>query len=320
MPVRFTSPSLGGQRDSFFKTGEWQIGVSYRRLYADRWFVGTKVDESAAPFGKPLYLDIHSLDLTVTYGFSRRTSLMVTLPLSTGTHSRLYADGSRHKVQATGIGDVNAILSRWLLDPNMHMDGNVSLGVGIKLPTGRNAVEDDFFAADGTVTQKVVDQSIQPGDGSLGFIVQSQAYRALVTHLVAYASGSYLVSPRKKTRVPSPLPGVTLAVPDIYSARAGLAYVLPPKTGTSVNLGLRIDGIPLRDVIGGGDDGFRRPGHTLYLDPGVAVRIGKQELTLSVPIRLSQNFSRSLIDRERNFRGGGDLADYMIFGGYSVRF
>src|SRR3954469_2054271 len=320
MPVRFTSPSLGGQRDSFFKTGEWQLGASYRRLYAHQWFVGPKVDESAAPFGKPLYLDIHSLDLTVTYGLSRRTSVMVTLPMSTGTHSRLYADGSRHKVQPTSIAYINTILSRCLLDPNMHMDGNVSLGVGIKLPTGRNTVKDDFFAADGTVTQNVVDQSIQPGDGSLGFIVQSQAYQAVAARLVAYASGSYLVSPRKKTGVPSPLPGVTLAVPDVYSARAGFAYALAAKTRTSVNLGLRIDGIPLRDVVGGGDDGFRRPGHTLYLDPVTAVRIGKQELTLSVPIRLSQNFSRSLIDRERSFRGGGDLADYLIFAGYSVRF
>jgi hypothetical protein len=320
MPVRFTSPSLGGQRDGFLTTGEWQVGASYRRLYADQWFVGTKVDESAAPFGKPLYLNIHSLDLTVSYGFSRRTSVAVTLPLSTGTHSRLYADGSRHKVQATGIGDVNAILTRWLLDPNMHMDGNVSLGVGVKLPTGGNKIEDDFHAADGTVTQRIVDQSIQPGDGSLGFIVQSQAYQAVGHQFVAYASGSYLVSPRKKTGVPSPLAGVTLAVPDVYSARVGLAYALAPKTGTSVNLGLRIDGIPLRDIVGGGDDGFRRPGHTLYLDPGISVRIAKQELTLSIPTRLSQNFSRSLIDRQRNFTGGGDLADYLIFAGYSVRF
>jgi len=320
MPVRFTSPSLGGQRDSFFKTGEWQVGASYRHLYADQWFVGTKVNESAAPFSKPLYLDINSLDLSVTYGFSRRSSVMVTLPFSTGTHSRFYADGLRHKVRATGIGDVNAILTRWLLDPNKHVNGNVSLGLGVKLPTGHNESVDDFFAADGTITQKVVDQSIQPGDGSLGFIVQSQVYRELRPQLTAYASGSYLVSPKKKTNVPSPLPGVTLSVPDVYSARLGVAYALPSKTGTSANLGLRIDGIPLRDVVGGGDAGFRRPGHTLYLDPGLAMRVRKQEFTLSVPIRLSQNFSRSLIDRERNFRGGGDLADYLIFAGYSVRF
>jgi len=320
MPVRFTSPSLGGQRDGFFKKGEWQVSASYRRLEADQWFVGTDVNEAAAPFGKPLYLDINTLDLSLTYAFTRRANMTLTAPLSYGTHSRFYADGVRHKVRGEGVGDVNAIASLWLLDPNMHLDGNVALGFGIKPPTGNNEVEDDFFAADGSVTRRVVDQSIQPGDGGWGFIAQAQAYQRIASRINGYAFGSYLISPKKKTDVPSPLAGVTLSVPDAYSLRAGVEYALAPSQGLSVNLGARIDGIPLRDVIGGGDDGFRRPGHTLYLDPGGTMRIGKQEFTLSVPIRVRQNFSRGLIDRERNFKGGGDLADYLVFAGYSVRF
>jgi hypothetical protein len=320
MPVRFTSPSLGGQRDSFFKKGEWQISASYRRLEADQWFVGPDVNEAAAPFGKPLYLDINSLDVSLTYGLNRRASITLTAPFLYGTHSRFYADGVRHKVSGRGIGDVNAIANLWLLDPNMHLDGNVALGFGIKPPTGNNRIEDNFFAADGSVTKRVVDQSIQPGDGGWGFIAQAQAYKRLASRLNAYVSGSYLISPKKKTDVVSPLAGVMLSVPDAYSARVGAAYALIPSRGLSVNLGGRIDGIPLRDLIGGGDDGFRRPGHTLYLDPGAAMTIGKQELTISIPIRLRQNFSRSLIDRERNFKGGGDLADRLVFVGYSMRF
>lgn len=320
MPVRFTSPSLGGQRDSFFKSGEWQFSAAYRRLYADQWFVGRDVDESAAPFGKELFLDINSLDLTITYGFNRRTSIAVTVPMSYGTHSRFYADGLRHKVRARGIGDMNAIGTMWLLDPNMHIDGNLGLGFGVKAPTGSNTAQQDFFQRDGSITKNVVDQSIQPGDGAWGFIAQAQGYQRIASRLNAYAFGSYLISPGKQSHVASPLPGVKLSIPDVYSVRTGIAYALAPSRGLSMNLGARIDGIPLRDVVGGGDDGFRRPGHTLYADPGVAIRIGKQELTFSTPIRLSQNFSRSLIDREKNFKGGGDLADYLIFAGYSVRF
>jgi hypothetical protein len=320
MPVRFTSPSLGGQRDEFFKKGEWQVSASYRRLEADQWFVGPDVNEAAAPFGKPLYLDINTLDLSVTYAFTRRANVTLTAPLSYGTHSRFYADGVRHKVSGRGVGDVNAIASVWLLNPDLHPDGNVALGFGIKPPTGNNRIKDDFFAADGSVTKRVVDQSIQPGDGGWGFIAQAQGYQRLVSRLNAYVFGSYLISPKKKTDVVSPLTGVVLSVPDAYSVRAGAAYALIPSHGLSVNLGGRIDGIPLRDVIGGGDDGFRRPGHTLYLDPGAAMKVGKQEFTISIPIRLTQNFSRSLIDRERNFKGGGDLADYLVFLGYSVRF
>src|SRR3954463_13341071 len=105
MPVRFTSPGLGGQRQSFLASGEWQIGAAYRHLGADQWFVGTAVNELAAPFGKPLYLDINSLDLSVAYGVSRRISVALTLPFSYGTHSRLYADSVRHKVSGLGLGD-----------------------------------------------------------------------------------------------------------------------------------------------------------------------------------------------------------------------
>jgi hypothetical protein len=319
MPVRFTSPSLGGQRESFFDAGEWQVGVAYRRLYADQWFVGTRVDESAAPFGRPLYLDIHSLDVSVAYGVSRQTSLTLTLPFAYGTHSRFYADQQRHRVEAYGLGDVSLVGNHWVLDPATHAGGNVALGLGIKTPSGNNEFEDEFFNADSTVGRRVVDQAIQLGDGGWGFLVQVQAYQRLLPDMSGYVFGSYLVSPREKTAVPAPLPGTTLSVPDVYTARAGLAYAAWMTEGLSLNLGLRIDGIPLRDLVGG-EDGFRRPGYTLFLDPGLALRRGRSELTFSLPLRLHQDFQQSLIDRERDFRGGGDLADYLIYLGLTRRF
>lgn len=319
MPVRFTSPSLGGQRDGFFKPGEWEASVSFRRLHADEWFVGRDVNEAAAPFGQPLYLNINSVDLSVTRGISRRVSVTLTVPFSYGRHSRLYADMVRHEVSARGVGDINAVANVWLWDPDVVQDGNVSLGFGAKAPTGDFRVQDDFFAADGSVSRRVVDQSIQLGDGGWGFIAHARGFRRLGDRLSGYAFGAYLVAPKKKTNVPSPLSGVPLSVPDVYSMRTGLTLALAPSHGLSTNLGVRIDGIPLRDVVGGGDDGFRRPGYTLFFDPGAAMRIGRHEFTLSVPIRLRQNFSRSLIERERNLPGGGDLARYLVFAGYSAR-
>src|SRR5439155_1341411 len=83
--------------------------------------------------------------------------------------------------------------------------------------------------------------------------------------------------PRESTEVASPIPGtpvVHLAVPDVYSARAGIAYALAPARGISLSLGGRIDGIPQGDLIGGRDNSFRRPGYALYLDPGIALRRG----------------------------------------------
>jgi hypothetical protein len=114
--------------------------------------------------------------------------------------------------------------------------------------------------------------------------------------------------------------GVPLSVPDVYTARAGVAYALVPAAGLSISLGGRLDGIPLRDLIGGGDLGFRRPGFIFYLDPGMALRRGADELALSVPLRLRQDFRQSLSDRRSNIVGGGDLADVLVFAGYTRRF
>jgi hypothetical protein len=320
MPVRFTSPSLGGQRQSFLGEGEWQVGVAYRHLGADKWFVGSEVKESAAPYGQPLYLSINSLDFSVTYGVTDRFGLTLTLPFSHGTQSRLHADSARHKVRGLGLGDISLVGSAWLFEFATHPKGNISVGLGIKAPTGNNEVTDDFFLVDGSVARGVVDQSVQLGDGGWGILLQAQAFRRVGERANAYLLGSYLLSPRVTTSVPSPIKGVPLSVPDVYSARAGLSFALWPSQGISVSLGGRLDGIPLRDIIGGGDMGFRRPGFTLFLDPGMVIGRGRDELNLSVPIRLHQDFRRGLIDREVNFPGGGDLADMLIFAGYTHRF
>jgi hypothetical protein len=103
----------------------------------------------------------------------------------------------------------------------------------------------------------------------------------------------------------------------VYTARAGLTYTVSRARGLSTALGGRVDGIPVRDLIGGGDDGFRRPGYSLYLDPGVSVAVGKGSLTLSVPWQLTADFKSDLTPGHPK---GGDLADYLVFAGYVYRF
>src|SRR5256712_6099520 len=323
MPVRFTSPSLGGQRNSFIGAGEWQVGVAYRRLTADEGDVGTQGNEARAPFGQPLYLNINSLDFSVSYGLSDRLSLTLTLPFSYGTHSRFYADTARHKVSAHGLGDGNVVGSLWLLDPKVHVAGNVALGLGIKTPSGAYEFEDDFFLPKAPPVHGPGDEAIGLGDGGWGIMVQAQASKQVFARTSAYFFGAYLISPRESTEVASPIPGtpvVHLAVPDVYSARAGIAYALAPARGISLSLGGRIDGIPQGDLIGGRDNSFRRPGYSLYLDPGIALRRGRQKIFVWVAGLVPHEFQRSSIDQQRSFTGGGDLAEYLIFLGYTHRF
>lgn len=319
MPVRFTSPRLAGVIGPQLEKHRWQFDLAYRHLGANQWFVGTQVQESAAPFGKPLYVNIQSFDVSATYAFTNRATVALTLPFSYGTHSRYYADGVRHAVSAGGLGDVSVVPSFWLLAPAKHPKGNVSVGAGLKAPTGNNDSLDNFYLAKGGVIQSPVDQSIQLGDGGWGIILQGQAYRSLGARFSAYGNAWYLVSPKEKTNVASPLPGVTLSVPDVYSYRLGATSTISPKKAVSASLGVRVDGIPLRDLIGD-DGGFRRPGYSLFLEPGVSFAKGRGLYTVSVPIRVHQDFKPSLADLQQGKPGGGDLARYLVLAGYSIRF
>jgi hypothetical protein len=306
---------LGGQGGVYLAAREWRAGLAYRSLSADRWYVGKDLREDEAPFGHPLFLNIYSADVTIGYGITDRLGASLTIPSSYGTHSRYYADGVRHKVSAGGLGDVSLSGNYWLFDSRAHVEGNIQVSLGVKTPSGKNDVNDDFFLANGSVVQRPVDQAIQLGDGGWGVLLQIQAFQKLFANAYGYATGSYLVSPRNTTDVASPIPGVTLSVPDVYSARTGLVYSPSFAPKLSVSLGGRLDGIPLRDLTGG-SDGFRRPAIIGYVDPGVVLSLGRTTISASVPFSVYRDFRASLIDRQLHLPGtvsGGDLATYLVF-------
>jgi len=320
---------LGGQGESKLTdlgAHEWRVAVGYRYLHGNQFFLGDQVNNSFAPFGAPIIYHIHSADVTVTYAATDRFSLNLTVPVLDGTQSAVRADTVRHDAHAVGLGDISLVGSAWLLNPRTHAKGNVALGLGVKAPTGSNRYADSLFRADGSWIQYPVDQSIQPGDGGWGVILQMQAFRRLFAGAVAYLAGAYLVSPRALSDVSRPAPNSSVywSVPDVYSARVGLMYLLLPTHGLSVSLGGRIDGIPYHDLVGGGDAGFRRPGHVVFLDPAVALTRGRSTFTVSSPIRVSGSLADSAMVRPNGVpsptRSAGDLARMLIFVGYSRRF
>jgi hypothetical protein len=148
-----------------------------------------------------------------------------------------------------------------------------------------------------------------------------QTFAVPFHNAVAYLSGSSLINPRKLSGVPKdPGSRVFWSVPDAYTSRARLAFAFWPDLGMSAKVGARIDGQPVRDVIGGGDTGFRRPGFSVALDPGIAMTLGPNEMTVNAPIRVAADRMASIYDLSTGKRGGGDFASTLIFVGYSVRY
>ena len=330
MPIRFTSPSLTAQNGAALAKDQWEMGVVYRRLYADQLYVGHKARPDLLPGGEPLVIRISTAEFHIAYAPTSRFSINLGVPFAVGSHSRIEDDGLRHRQDVSGLGDVSLVGTLWLLEPQDRARGNVALGFGIKAPTGESNTQGPWRTASGT-ERKLYDPSIQLGDGGWGFSFHTRAFRQLFRRTAAYVGGTYLSHLRGRTDAMYDMRGsygvVPLAITDEYSAHAGLAFDALPRSGLSASLGGRIDGIPVRNLVGGSDDSFRRPGYAVYVEPAISLNLSRSQLSpsgstisLSVPITVDRNRKANTIESLVGKQGAGDFTRFLVFLGYSKRF
>jgi hypothetical protein len=322
--------------------GKWRTAFGYRHFRSFRHFVGS-VEQNAENVAKGLaerdrastnvINHVHQPSFGVSYGVTDRFTVSADLPYFHALR-RSPVSGSRPSfaTRASGISDLTFTGRHWLADPAKHSDYNVSVGLGFKLPTGNDRAEDDFLirVENGVriTERRPVDQSIQPGDGGYGFLPELQAFKVF-GRFVAFASGSYLITPQEQNDFLRNGPttelqptNMYLSIADQYAARVGVATSLK-KLG--VNLGLRWEGTRGSDLIGG-DLGRRRPGYTLGIDPGVSYSWKGYSVSLNVPYAIrrvrNQNVSDKLESAESGHFENGDaaFADYAILFGFSRRF
>jgi len=223
----------------------------------------------------------------------------------------------RNVTESFGIGDVALLGSAWIFDPAENPTANISFGLGVKFPTGEDDVEDDFRAADRTVTRRTVDQSIQPGNGGFGAIVDVRAFPLLFDTVTVFGHGTCLFEPRETNGVRtgrSLASEAVMSVADQYLRRIGLAIPISREHGLSLLLGGRAEAVPVRDLIGG-SDGFRRPGIAVSLEPGLVWANGPHTFSVSVPFAVYRNRWRSVSDRADGRHGDAAFADYLILFG-----
>ena len=323
-PIRFMTPvSLGAGGEAYQPDGQWRVTVAYRKLRSDQWFIGSEESGDLAPGGSPPVFDIHTFVGDVSYAFNDRFSARVSIPYSTGSFSRIWADGAEHEQTASGIGDISLQGEAWVLNPRTHQRGNFAVGLGIKTSTGSHTRPSQFYLPTGPVDFPA-DQNIQPGDGGWGILMHLRGFQRVGERFSVYGLASYMASPKAQTSVrQSPAPSaLNWSVPDVYSARAGAAFEALSSLGMSVSLGGRIDGIPTRDLFGGGDENtVKRTSYIMYADPGLSLTSGPNNVTLSVPWRLHVNRTKSLAEQQPGATpNAGGFAKYLIFASYSRRF
>ena len=331
----FSSCAGNTLENNLLAQGDLQIGSNYRYFKSFRHFRGTEEEPDRVANGSEVINHSHSWDFFLTYGITDRLFTSITIPTLINTRSSLYEHGrdERNVTYSRGLADIRVGVGYWLFDLEESQNRNLALGLGIKLPTGNYNASDIFYNVGPESSPQIrpVDQSIQPGDGGFGITLDFQFYQKITEKLFAYGGGFYLVNPREtnKTRTfretLSPIleNEAIMAVPDQFSIRGGFSHGL--SNTISATLGARYEGVPVKDLIGG-NEGFRRPGNVLSLDPGIAFMKNNFSLNLNVPFAVRRERPQSVTDKQTEEMTGnprnGDaaFADYLVNIGISYRF
>jgi hypothetical protein len=330
VPVRSTGSSVIERPSSSKKalSPQWTFSATNRYFKSFRHFVGDAEQKHRVQEGTEVINKSYTLDLNAVRYLNRRWSVSMNVPLIANYRSSLYEHGNveRHSTQSYGLGDIRLTAYRWMLDPKKSKNGNMQAGLGVKLPTGNYKYDDYFYT--GINDSKVlgpVDQSIQLGDGGTAITAELNNFYNFNRRLGIYSNLFYFVNPREtngvstaRGRTPTPASiaygSNVMSVPDQYMARLGANVTLKKFVFSA---GMRIDGIPAKDLVGG-SSGFRRPGYIISAEPGVTFRTKRVSTFLNAPIAFERNRIQSVPDKVRSeitktyYKGDAAFADYVV--------
>ena len=323
--VRHMSCAVGSGPNSntLMQPGQWQVSLGMRSLHSFKHFVGTEYQPQRETEGTNVINNTQSADFGISYSVTGRLSVSANLPFSYNDRTSLYEHygnsvavnpgRNRFETKSVGIGDARLTANYWILDPLKHPKANVMLGLGIKLPTGNSNVKDVVHRrkADGSdyTLEKPVDQSIQLGDGAIGYNLEVQGYKLLGTKSLLYYNGFYLLSPQNVNET------------EQFASDKPITDLIPNK-GFQVMLGGRMEGIPSNDLLGK-SDGFRRPGYIISIEPGGSYSKSKNMFSLTMPLAVVRNRIKSAYDLKDPAglrQGDAAFADYFISATVSHRF
>lgn len=284
------------------------VDIGYRVFNSNKYFQGST--EIARANAVRNHQNI--FDVGLEYRLSPRWSIIGDIPVFNGTRNQIYPPTGIFYV--SGLGDITVGMQSWIFRPPTESGGNVAVNAQLKLPTGLHDATGTALLKGQTVNA-TADQSMQPGDGTWGMSVGTQAYKRLWRTGTSYAQANYLFSPADTNGVATfrsqPGQGV-MSASDQYLYRGGISQLVPKIRGLAFSAGIRGEGVPVRDLLGD-SNGFRRPGSIVSFDPGVMFAYKRDTLSVSGPWALYRNRPPSVPEIQYNITNGDAFfADYTI--------
>jgi len=303
-------PGLGSGR------GKFQLSVGWRQSVANRSYIGHSFNRSFTDLWQPRER-LSIMDVSARYFFTRRVSVIASLPIVFNRFSMLYppkgtGKGLREGAYAEGIGDLQFTSQYALLEPRDHPYENCMVGLGIKIPTGNWDTKRLLPNLDGgdVKLRTVYPAAIMPGDGGVGIVGTLDTFKTLrgptlLRGQTIFLSGSYLANPRNTNESPSivssagiPLTPnflnqLTNSVADAYAVQAGASFKIPGTwnnpnlSGLRPRIVYRWEGVRSHDIFGPAG-GFRQPGYAMSFGPGVSYSRGKDTIMVDVPITINR--------------------------------
>jgi len=305
--IRQNGPVFGSS-NPYASRGETQVDVSTRNLRSTDHFVGTEEQLQRQSLDTFVENTQHMIDVSVTRQMAERLSMTVALPFvaaSWGIPSPTSpVPGPRADEASHGLGDLTVGARYWLLPTSKFKTGNIAAGASLKMPTGNAGYKAIYVDRNGqNPMPRYVDQSVQPGDGGWGVVMQLQGFKTVGRVAQVFASATYLMNPRDTNdttsgsinRTPtallppdtSPTSTSFNSVPDQFMANAGVAVPLG-RSGIAASIAWRLEGLPRYDLIGE-SHGFRRPGAEMFIEPGISFAKGRRIYGFQMPIAYYRN-------------------------------
>ena len=309
-----------------FHSGDWAdklhnltVSVGFRTYNSYAHYIGTDYQARRALLHNQVQNHVNLYDLSFNFQLTPRFSIVGDIP---GLTASRHQQGNVNVSRAGGIGDITAGVQAWVFRPPTESHGNIAFSMSLKMPTGINDAKGTTILSNGTTQVRNFDQSIQPGDGSWGFTLATQAYRQTYLHTMLYFTGSWLFNPRDTNGVQTfrsaPHEDV-MSVTDQYLWRGGFSHNMPKIRNLALSLGGRMEGVPVRDAFGA-SNGFRRPGYVISIEPGLAFSYRNNTLNVSAPWAMERNRKISTADIQNHTHGDAAFADYTVIAVFSRRF